>query len=362
MVSIAPEYNGTDFVKGLTISAHGGLDQLELRDDLPMPELRSVTDVRVRIRAAALNHLDLFVVGGLPGAPVKGPWVLGADATGVVDAIGTEVRGIAVGDTVVINPGISDRSCEYCRDGEQSLCVRFGILGEHHPGTIADYVVVPAANVRAVPPSIPTAVAAAFSLATLTAWRMIVTRARVRAGEQVLIWGIGGGVAIAALQICKLLGARVWVTSSSEAKLARARELGADEAIDHTATDVAKLIRERTGKRGVDVVVDDVGIATWKQSLLALGKRGRLVTCGATTGPIVETDVRRLFWNQWSILGSTMGNDAEYDAIVAELRAGRLHPPIDRVYPITESRAAFERLEKAEQFGKVVIAVNDENR
>jgi NADPH:quinone reductase-like Zn-dependent oxidoreductase len=362
VVSIAPEYNGTDFVKGLTISAHGGLDQLELRDDLPMPELRRTTDVRVRIRAAALNHLDLFVVRGLPGAAVKGPWVLGADATGVVDAIGSEVRGVAVGDTVVINPGISDRNCEYCRDGEQSLCVRFGILGEHHPGMIADYVVVPAMNIRVIPPSIPTPVAAAFSLATLTAWRMIVTRARVRAGEQVLIWGIGGGVAIAALQICKQIGARVWVTSSSEAKLARARELGADEAIDHTVIDVAKLIRERTAKRGVDVVVDDVGIATWKQSLLALGKRGRLVTCGATTGPMVETDVRRLFWNQWSILGSTMGNDAEYDAIVGELRAGRLQPPVDRVYSITESRAAFERLEKAEQFGKVVITVNDENR
>jgi NADPH:quinone reductase-like Zn-dependent oxidoreductase len=362
VVSIAPEYNGADFVQGLTISAHGGLDQLELRNDLPTPELRSPTDVRVRVRAAALNHLDLFVVRGLPGVAVKGPWVLGADATGVIDAIGGDVRGVSVGDTVVINPGISDRSCEYCRAGEQSLCVRFGILGEHHQGTIAEYVVVPAANVRAVPPTIPTEVAAGFSLATLTAWRMIVSRARVRAGEQVLIWGIGGGVAIAALQICKQLGAQVWVTSSSAAKLARARELGADEAIDHTTTDVAKLIRERTGKRGVDVVVDDVGIATWKQSLLALGKRGRLVTCGATTGPMVETDVRRLFWNQWSILGSTMGNDAEYDAIVDELRAGRLQPPIDRVFPIEESREAFGRLERAEQFGKVVIAIDGHRR
>ena len=173
----------------------------------------------------------------------------------------------------------------------------------------------------------------------------------------VLIWGIGGGVAIAALQICKQRGARVWVTSSSEAKLERARKLGADETINHRTTDVAKVIRERTGKRGVDVVVDDVGIATWKQSLLALGRRGRLVTCGATTGPIVETDVRRLFWNQWSILGSTMGNDSEYDAIVAELRAGRLYPPIDRIYPLARGREAFERLENAEQFGKVVIEI-----
>ena len=346
-------------MKGLTISAHGGLDQLHVRDDLPVPQITRASEVRVRVRAAALNHLDLFVLRGMPGVDIKGPWVLGADATGVVDAVGADVRSVAPGDTVVINPGISDGSCEYCRDGEQSLCVRFGILGEHHPGTIAEYVVVPAANVRSIPYSVPADVAAGFSLATLTAWRMVVTRAGVRKDEHVLIWGIGGGVAIAALKICKQIGATVWVTSSSEAKLARARELGADEAINHTTTDVAKLVRDRTGKRGVDVVVDDVGVATWKQSLLALGRRGRLVTCGATSGPMVETDVRRLFWNQWSILGSTMGNDAEYDAIVNELRAGRLYPPVDRVFPLADSRAAFERLEKAEQFGKVVIELGD---
>lgn len=346
-------------MKGLTISAHGGLDQLRVRDDLPMPEVQRPTDVRVRMRAAALNHLDLFVVRGLPGVKINPGWVLGADGTGVIDQVGAEVRDVTVGDNVVINPGISDRTCEYCLDGEQSLCVRFGILGEHFPGTIAEYVVIPAANVRSIPASIPTQVAAAFSLATLTAWRMIVTRAQVKAAENVLIWGIGGGVAVAALQICKRLGARVWVTSSSETKLARARELGADEAINHTASDVAKIIRERTGKRGVEVVVDDVGIATWQRSLLALGKRGRLVTCGATTGPIVETDVRRLFWNQWSILGSTMGNDREYDAIVEQLREGHLAPPVDCVYALADAPAAFHRLENAEQFGKVVIRIGE---
>jgi len=344
-------------VKGLTISEHGDLDQLTVHDDLPVPQLQRPTDVRVRMRAAALNHLDLFVVRGLPGVSITPPWVLGADGTGVIDAVGDDVPDVNVGDTVVINPGISDRTCQYCRDGEQSLCVRFGILGEHLPGTIAEYVTVPAANVRPIPASIPADVAAAFSLATLTAWRMVTTRAGVRAGEEVLIWGIGGGVAIAALQICKLLGARVWVTSSSEEKLERARTLGADEAINHSTTDVAKLIRDRTKKRGVDVVVDDVGVATWKQSLLALGRRGRLVTCGATTGPIVETDVRRLFWNQWSILGSTMGNDAEFDAIVSQFRSGNLFPPVDHVYPLSEARSAYERIEKAEQFGKVVIEI-----
>jgi NADPH:quinone reductase-like Zn-dependent oxidoreductase len=188
---------------------------------------------------------------------------------------------------------------------------------------------------------------------------MVTTRAQVRAGDEVLIWGIGGGVAIAALQICKQLGAHVWVTSSSETKLERARRLGADETINHRTTDAAKMIRDRTNKRGVDVVVDDVGVATWKQSLLALGRRGRLVTCGATTGPVVETDVRRLFWNQWSILGSTMGNDAEFDAIVEQLRGGKLYPPIDRTFALSEARAGYERLEKAEQFGKLVIEIKD---
>ena len=346
-------------MKGLTISAHGGLDQLELRDDLPMPQVQRPTDVRVRMRAAALNHLDLFVVGGLPGVTIAAPWVLGADGTGVVDEIGDDVHHVAMGDTVVINPGISDRTCEYCRAGEQSLCIRFGILGEHHPGTMAEYVIVPAMNVRVIPATIPADIAAACSLATLTAWRMVVTRAQVRAGEQVLIWGIGGGVAIAALQICKQLGAYVSVTSGSDVKLTRARALGADETINHRTSDVTKVLRERTAKRGVDVVIDDVGVATWKQSLLVLGRRGRLVTCGATSGPMVETDIRRLFWNQWTIMGSTMGNDAEFDVVVEQLRAGRLYPPVDRVYPLAEGRYAFERLEKSEQFGKVVIEIGE---
>ena len=344
-------------MQGLTISAHGGLDQLTLRDDLPRPEVRTSADVRVRIEAAALNHLDLFVVSGLPGVTIVPPWILGADGVGVVDAIGEHVRDVAVGDRVVINPGISDLTCAYCRDGEQPLCTSFGILGEHHPGTIAEYVVVPAANVRPIPATIPAPEAAAFSLATLTAWRMVITRAAVQPGEEVLIWGIGGGVAVAALQICKLVGARVWAVSSRDDKLARARALGADETINHTTTDVARAIRDRTRKRGVDVVIDNVGVATWKQSLQALGRRGRLVTCGATSGPVVETDVRRLFWNQWTIMGSTMGSDAEYDAIVRQLRAGRLIPPVDRVFPLSESGAAFERLSRADQFGKIVIEV-----
>jgi len=344
-------------VRGLTISAHGGLDRLELRDDLGVPALVSDTQVRVRILAAALNHIDLFVVGGLPNVRIVPPWILGSDAMGTIDAVGAAVSGLDVGDRVLINPGLSDRTCEYCLAGEQPLCPRFGILGEHVPGTLTEQIVLPAANLRRVAADTDPVEGAAYTLSTLTAWRMLVSRARVTAGEHVLIWGIGGGVALACLQIAKLLGAHVTVTSGSDAKLERATTLGADATINHRGVDVGKEMRARTGKRGVDVVVDSVGEATWSQSLGALGRRGRLVTCGGTSGPMVTTDVRRLFWNQWSILGSTMGNDAEFDAVVEHFRAGRLRPPVDGEYALNDARSAFERMASGEQFGKLVVRI-----
>jgi NADPH:quinone reductase-like Zn-dependent oxidoreductase len=190
-------------VRGLTISAHGGLDQIELRQDLPVPELGRDTDVRVRLRAAAINHLDLFVVGGLPNVQITPPWILGSDGMGVVDSVGSAVTGISAGDTVVLNPGISDRTCKYCLAGDQPLCPNYSILGEQRPGTLAEFIVVPAVNVARVPATTDEAEAAAFTLATLTAWRMLVTRADLQPGERVLIWGIGGGVALAALQIAR---------------------------------------------------------------------------------------------------------------------------------------------------------------
>lgn len=336
-------------LRALTISAHGALDRIEYRTDVPAPE-PGPGECRVRILAAALNHLDLFVVRGLPGVSITPQWVLGADAVGIRED---------TGERVVINPGISDGTCEYCRAGEQSLCVHFRLLGEHLPGTIADYAVVPTRNVLPIPDTVPIPEAAAFTLATLTAWRMVVTRANVRPDDVVLIQGIGGGVALAALQICKHIGARVWVTSTSDEKLERARALGADETINSRSTDVAREIRARTGKRGVDVVVDSVGEATWQSSLGSLARGARLVTCGATTGPNITTDERKLFWNQWSILGSTMGNDAEFASVVSELSRGNLYPPIDSVFDITDGRAAFERLASAGQFGKIVIRVAD---
>lgn len=334
-------------MRALTISAHGGLDRLEYRTDLPVPE-PGPGQLRVRVLAAALNHLDLFAVGGLPGIVITPPWIIGSDAVGLID--GTD-------DLVIINPGASDGTCEYCHRGEQSLCVNFSILGEHLPGTLAEYVVVPERNVARIPRSTPVNEAAAFTLATLTAWRMLVTRANLRPDDDVLIQGIGGGVALAALQIAKHIGAHVWVTSSSDDKLDRARTLGADETLNHRDVDVAREIRARTGKRGVDVVVDSVGEATWSASLGALGKLGRLVTCGATSGPMVTTDARRLFWNQWSIIGSTMGNETEFHAIAAELSRGNLMPPIDSVFDLEHGRAAMERLRSGAQFGKIVVRV-----
>jgi NADPH:quinone reductase-like Zn-dependent oxidoreductase len=344
-------------VRGLTISAHGGLDQLQYRTDLPSPALTAPTDVRIRVHAGALNHLDLFVVGGLPNVHIVPPWIVGCDAAGVVAEVGTAVDSVEVGDHVIVNAGISDRTCEYCRAGEQSECVRFGVLGEHLPGTFAEELVLPQFNVRRIPTHIPMDVAAAFPLVTLTAWRLMVTKAQVQASDTVLIWGIGGGVSLAAMMIAKARGARVWVTSGSDEKLSRALALGADAGFNHHAIDVAREVRTRTNKRGVDIVVDSVGEATWQKSLMALGRGGRLVTCGATSGPMVQLDIRRLFWYQWKIFGSTMGNDREFDCVVEELAQGRLLPPIDQVYPLEQGRAAYERMAAAEQFGKIVLRI-----
>jgi len=317
-------------------------------------------ELRVAIRAAALNHLDLFVTEGLPGVEYVFPKIMGADGAGVVETVGAGVTRVRPGDRVMINPGISCRQCEFCRKGEHSLCVKYRLLGEHLPGSFAEFVTLPAVNVAPIPaptPALSWPEAAAFSLVTLTAWRMLVTRARLQAGEWVLVWGIGGGVSLAALGIAKLFGATVIATSSSDAKLVRARALGADYTLNHRTQQIAKEVRALTGKRGVDIVVDHVGEQTWQESLRSLAKGGRVVTCGGTSGPKLVTDVRPLFWHQYSLLGSTMGNDAEYGEIVRRLGAGELRPLVDRVFPLAEARAAYAYLERGEQMGKVVVTL-----
>jgi len=339
-----------------TIRSHGPPEVVTV-EAVPRPQVEGPDDVVVALKAAALNHLDLFVLRGLPGLPPAFPHVLGADGAGVVEAIGAAVTRAKPGDRVLLNPGVSCQRCEYCLAGEQSLCATYKLLGEHLPGTFAEAVRVPQWNVHLVPDGVAWADAAAFPLVHLTAWRMLVTRAGVRPGETVLIWGIGGGVALAALAIAKLLGAVAIVTSSSEAKLARARSLGADIALNHAAGDVPKELRRLLGGRGVDVVVDSVGEATWEKSLRALAPGGRLVTCGATTGPRVITDVRRLFWYHQTLMGSTMGNAREFAEIVRLLGSGALRPVVDGVTPLADARRALERMASGEQFGKQVLEI-----
>jgi NADPH:quinone reductase-like Zn-dependent oxidoreductase len=345
-------------MRAWVIRATGGLDRLE-RAEVPDPGLLGPRDVRIALRAAALNHLDLFTVRGLPHE-YRFPHIVGSDGAGVVTAVGAGVHSVRPGEHVMINPGIADYTCAYCRAGEHSLCVNYRLLGEHLPGTIADAIVVPEQNVALVP-TLPQPLtwpeAAAFSLVTITAWRMVVTRARVQPRETVLIWGIGGGVALTALRIAKLKGARVIVTSSQDAKLEQALRLGADVTLNHRTQRVSQEVRALTDKRGADVVIDSVGEATWDESLRALGRGGRLVTCGGTSGPNLKLDVRRLFWYQWSILGSTMGSDAEYREIVRVLGTGELRPIVDRVFAFSDVRAAFERMERGEQMGKVAVSV-----
>jgi NADPH:quinone reductase-like Zn-dependent oxidoreductase len=295
---------------------------------------------------------------GLPNAKPAYPFVVGSDGAGEVEAVGSAAGRWSPGDRVMINTGISCGRCEACQAGEDSLCTRFAILGEHLPGTAAEYVVVPASNLGRVPEGMSWPEAAGFTLATLTAWRMLTARARLQAGETALIWGVGGGVGMAALQIAVHLGARAIVTSGSDAKLETARGLGAVAGINHRSADVVAEVRKETGGRGAHVVVDCVGEATWTNSLRALRRGGRLVVCGATTGPQVSLDLRRLFWHQWSIFGSTMGSRRDFEEIVRLAHEGKLWPVVDSVVPLAEGVAAYQRMRRGEQTGKLVIEVS----
>ncbi len=328
------------------IHQHGGVEQVSLLE-VPRPEI-SPGLVRVHLRAAALNHLDLFVVAGIPGLSLPMPHVLGADGAGVVAEIGEGVDNVAVGDEVVLDPGLGSPDDE-----------AYALLGEMVPGTFAEQIVVPAENCFPKPERLSWLEAAAFPLVTLTAWRMLVSKARLEADEWVLIHGIGGGVSLAALQIANNIGAKSIVTSHSESKRRRAIELGAAHAADYTGEDVVAVTRELTGGAGIDVVVDNVGESTFATSIRACRKGGRIVTCGATTGPNVPVDVRRVFWKQISILGSTMGDAAEFRAMLEVVASGAITPVIDEVFSLADAQAALARLESAEQFGKIVLDVGE---
>jgi NADPH:quinone reductase-like Zn-dependent oxidoreductase len=338
-------------MKAVFFRKHGGNEVLEY-GDWPAPEV-GPGQVRLAIRAAAMNHLDIFVRNGIPDVPL--PQVPGADGAGVIDALGGGVEGVGVGDRVLIQPGLYCNVCEFCRAGEQSLCVKFQILGEHVAGTFAEIAVVPARNVFPIPQSLSFEQAAAFPLVYQTAWRMLIGRAGLRPGETVLIHGAGGGVAGAAIEIAKIVGARIFATTSGGEKAARAKEAGVELVIDYTQEDVSRVIRTATGRRGVDVVIDSVGEKTWMTSLRSVAKGGRIVTCGATSGPNPKEEMRLIFWNQISILGSTMANDREFRSLLSAVASGRLSPRIDRVLRLSQAAEAYRRMEEGQQYGKIVL-------
>lgn len=340
-------------MKALVFYEHGGPEKL-VYADVPEPVI-GPHEALIEVRAVALNHLDLWVREGIPGLKLGLPHIGGSDIAGVVAAVGEEVDSAWLGRRVVVNPSLGCGRCEYCLAGQQCLCVRFGVLGEHTPGGLAEYAAAPATNLHPIPDGYPFAEAAAAPLAFQTAWRALITQARLRAGERVLILGAGGGVATAAIQIAELAGAYIYAVTSTAEKERRARELGADETINYRQADFSKEVWQRTGKRGVDVVVENVGPATWQASVRALRKGGRLVTFGATTGRFAETDLNLLYWKQVSLIGSTMATYAEFAEVMGLVLAGRLRPVVDRVMPLSAGAEAQRILGAGEQFGKIVL-------
>src|SRR5262245_14750959 len=338
-------------MKAIFFTRHGGPEVLEY-GERPEPSA-GAGEVRVAIRAAAMNRLDVFVRNGIPDVPL--PQIPGADGAGVVDALGEGVADLAAGDRVLLQPGLWCGQCEFCRAGEQSLCVTYRILGEHVPGTFAEKVVVPRRNVFPIPAGLTFPEAAAFPLAYQTAWRMVVGRAAAKPGETVLVHGVGGGVGGAVVEIARLCGARVIATSSDPENLREAQKAGAELTIDYRSEDVGQAVRKHTHKRGVDVVVDMVGEATWMTSLRAAAKGGRIVTCGATSGPNPKEEIRLIFWKQLSILGSTMANDRECRALYAAVGARKIRLRIDRTLSLADAAAAYRHMEEGHLRGKIVL-------
>ncbi len=343
----------------MVYTGSGGLDVIEPAE-LPTPEAGR-GEVRVRVVASALNHLDLWTRRGLPGIPPSFPHVGGCDVAGVVDQVGEGVHGWQAGERVVVNPTLSCGRCEWCVRGQEPLCDHFKILGEHTWGGLAEFLVVPAGNLERVPDDFSLLDAAAVPLVYATAWRMLVTQAAIRPGETVLVIGAGGGVNSAAIQIASLAGCRVWATTSSEAKMQAARDLGAEWVVNYLDDPAwSKAVFQRSGKRGVDVVVDNVGEATWATSLRSLAKGGRLVTVGATTGPMGATDIRQVFWKQLRLIGSTMSTRGEFHDVMQLVWQRKLRPVVDQVLPLAELRAAHAALESGDHFGKIVIQVSED--
>jgi NADPH:quinone reductase-like Zn-dependent oxidoreductase len=343
-------------MKAIVFEKHGGPDVLRYTDTCE-PEPRS-GEVLVRMHACALNRLDLWVRGGLPGVPIPLPHIPGSDIAGVVEKIGPNVANVKPGQKVVLAPGVSCGKCAACLAGNDNRCPQFTNLGYMIDGGCAEFVRCPEVNCFPYPESLSFEQAAAVPLVFQTAWHMLLTRAQLQPAEDVLILGAGSGVGSAAIQIAKFFGCRVIATAGNEAKLAKAKELGADEVINHKTQKIKDEVRRLTAKRGVDVVFEHVGTATWDDSVASLARGGRLVTCGATTGFDAKIDLRFLFSRQLSILGSYMGTKSEFAMVLKLVAAGRLKPVVDRTFSLKHCAAAHSYLESGEQFGKVVLLVD----
>jgi NADPH:quinone reductase-like Zn-dependent oxidoreductase len=345
-------------MKAVQFREHGGRDVIEY-GDFPDPEIES-DEVLVDVKAGALNYLDVWTREGLPGVDLEMPHIPGCDGAGVVEAVGEDVTRFSPGDHVALSAGVSCGECEFCRDGEESMCVTYHLIGEHTRGVHSELAAVPEDNLVAVPDHVDWETAAAAPLVFQTAWRMLLTRGELSPGEKVLVLGASGGVGHAAVQIAKFAGAEVFATASTDEKLEYARELGADHVINYEEDDFAAEIREMTGKRGVDMVVDHVGAATYGNSLKSLAKGGRIVTCGATTGPNPDAGLNRIFWNQLEVIGSTMATPGEVDDVLAKVWDGTFEVRVRETLPMSETGRAHELLEDREGFGKVVVIPDSE--
>jgi len=338
-------------MKAIRFHEFGGPDVLRF-EDVADPQPRK-DQVLVRVKACSINHLDLWIRTGLPG--IRLPHINGSDVAGDIVEVGEYVTGLTAGERVLLAPMVFCGHCEYCARGQQTLCREFSVLGYANDGGNAEYIAVPRVNVIPIPKELSYDQAAAVPLVFLTAWHMLVGRCDLRAGQTVLVLGGGSGVGSAAIQVAKLLGATVIATAGDEAKLERSRALGADHTIHHYNQKIADEVRKFTAKQGVDVVFEHVGAATWDESVRSLKLGGKLVTCGATTGPEAKFDLRVLFARQLSFLGSYMGNLGELHEVLKHIFSGKLKPVVDKSFPLSEARAAHEHIEEGRQFGKVIL-------
>ena len=344
-------------MKAVIFKTHGGPEVLEFTN-VPVPKINP-NEVLVEVRGCALNHLDVWVRNGMPGIKIPLPHILGNDVAGVIREVGGLVGWVNAGDEVMIQPGVSCGRCAECLAGRDNMCDEYDIIGYRRDGGYAELVAVPGVNVIPKPKNLSWAEAAALPLVSLTAWHMLVRRADVQPGEDVLVHAAGSGVGSLGIQIAKLHGARVIATAGSESKLEKARDLGADETVNYSSDDWPKQVKRLTGGRGVDIVFEHTGEVTWPGSILSLKRGGRLVTCGATSGFDARTDLRHVFYRHLTILGSMMGSKADLLAAMKFIESGQIRAVIDRTLPLAEARKAHELMEDRAQFGKLVLTVSE---